>query len=73
MSERGIDTELIRKTKRRFAYGCTDWTERTRHLGGALGAAILASLVDRGHVVRSLGTRVVEISGDPLDWVEPRI
>ena len=73
LGERGLDTESIARAKRRFAYGCTDWTERTRHLGGALGAAILASLVDRGHVVRSLGTRVVEISGDPLDWVEPRI
>ena len=73
LGERGIDTAFIEKAKRRFAYGCTDWTERRHHLGGALGAAILASLVDRGHVVRSKGTRVVEVSGDPIDWVDREI
>ena len=69
MEKRGIDTASIEKAKRRFAYGCTDWTERGRHLGGALGAAILESLVDRGNVVRSKGTRVVVISKDTSSWV----
>ena len=68
MLERGIDLALIEKAKRRFAYGCTDWTERGHHLGGALGAAILASLVDRGYVTRSRGTRVVDLRRDPIGW-----
>ena len=69
LEKRGIDTASIEKAKRRFAYGCTDWTERGRHLGGALGAAILASLVDRGNLVRSKGTRVVVISRDTSSCV----
>lgn len=68
--ERGIDTPFIEKAKRRFAYGCTDWTERGHHLGGALGAAILASLVDRAYVARRSGTRVVDIRSDPSGWVD---
>jgi len=72
MLERGIDPVLIEKTKRRFAYGCIDWTERRHHLGGALGSAILASLVDMGYVARSEGTRVVDVRRNPLGWVNSR-
>ena len=72
MLERGIDLALIQKAKRRFAYGCADWTERRHHLGGGLGAAILASLVDYGYVNRSKGTRVVDVWTDPLGWVDSR-
>ena len=72
LRERGIDTAFIENAKRRFAYGCTDWTERSHHLGGALGAAILASLVDLGYVTRQAGTRVVDVSGYPLGWLNPR-
>jgi hypothetical protein len=32
-------------SKRIFAYGCLDWTERRYHLGGFLGKVILDSLV----------------------------
>lgn len=72
LGERGIDLALIEKAKRRFAYGCTDWTERRHHLGGALGAAILASLVDLSYVARSKGTRVVDVWSNPLGWVDSR-
>ena len=72
LGARGIDTASIKKATRRFAYGCTDWTERGHHLGGALGAAILASLVDQGHVVRTKGTRVVAISRDPSELLASR-
>lgn len=37
----GIDVDALRGTRRRFAYGCVDWSERRPHLGGALGAAVL--------------------------------
>lgn len=69
MAKRGIDPALIQKAKRRFAYGCTDWTERQHHLGGGLGAAILASLVDGGYVIRVKGTRVVGLLRGPSEWV----
>jgi hypothetical protein len=37
----GIDIEELKSKRRRFAYGCLDWSERKPHLGGALGAALL--------------------------------
>lgn len=68
MKERGLDIASIQKAKRRFAYGCTDWTERKHHLGGALGAAILVSLVDLSYVSRRPETRVVNVAKDPATW-----
>lgn len=58
-------------SKRRFAYGCTDWTERRSHLGGSLGAAILLALQDRDIVRRSDGTRVVSVQSTISGWFEP--
>ena len=57
-------------SKRRFAYGCTDWTERRLHLGGALGAAILLALQDRDIVRRRDGTRVVSVESGISGWFE---
>src|SRR5262249_40319899 len=37
----GIDLEAALALRRRFAYGCVDWSERRPHVGGALGAALL--------------------------------
>jgi len=39
----GIDIESTRALRRRFAYGCVDWSERKPHIGGALGAELLKS------------------------------
>lgn len=43
----GLDVEAARLRRRRFAYACTDWTEREPHLGGALGAALLEVALKR--------------------------
>jgi len=37
----GIDTQDLRRRRRRFACACLDWSERRPHLGGAAGAALL--------------------------------
>jgi len=37
----GIDSAATRALRRRFAFGCLDWSERRSHIGGALGAALL--------------------------------
>ena len=55
-------------SKRRFAYGCTDWTERRLHLGGALGAAVLLDLQTRDIVRRTPGTRVVKVQRGVTGW-----
>ena len=57
-------------SKRRFAYGCTDWTERRSHLGGSLGAAVLMALQNRDIVRRADETRVVSVQSGISDWFE---
>ena len=37
----GIDVRALTSSRRPLCRPCLDWTERRRHLGGALGAAIL--------------------------------
>lgn len=52
--------------RRRFAYGCLDWTERRYHLGGVLGAAIAERFLDAGWVVRASSGRALRVK--PSAW-----
>lgn len=67
---RGIRIDAARRRRRRFACGCSDWTEGRPHLGGALGMALLEGLVNDGVVFRRKGTRAVEIEGSIDDWLD---
>jgi DNA-binding transcriptional ArsR family regulator len=58
----GIDIEATRMVRRRFAYACLDWSER-RHIGGALGAAVLKVALRRKWVMQDLDSRVLTITG----------
>jgi DNA-binding transcriptional ArsR family regulator len=40
----GIDLEALAQSRRALTRTCLDWSERRHHLGGALGAAILARI-----------------------------
>jgi DNA-binding transcriptional ArsR family regulator len=60
----GLDVAAARAARRRFACSCLDWSERTPHLGGALGAALLALLLRRGWVERALDSRALSITRD---------
>jgi DNA-binding transcriptional ArsR family regulator len=42
----GVDVDRAAAARRTLARPCLDWTERRPHLAGALGAAVLACLVD---------------------------
>lgn len=44
----GVDVAELRRQRRAFARRCLDWTERSPHLSGALGAALLDRLLDLG-------------------------
>jgi DNA-binding transcriptional ArsR family regulator len=58
----GIDlSQAEAKRRRRFAYGCMDWSQRTPHLGGSLGSALLNWLSHEHIVVRRKGTRSVRL------------
>ncbi len=58
----GLDLDLLRRERRRFAFACPDWTERRPHLGGVLGAALWAQFVERGWVVKQQGTRAIIVT-----------
>jgi DNA-binding transcriptional ArsR family regulator len=58
----GLDLPALRRERRRFAFACPDWTERRPHLGGTLGAALWATFVERGWVVKQPGTRAIIIT-----------
>jgi DNA-binding transcriptional ArsR family regulator len=69
LERRGVDLEGARASRRQFATACLDWTERRPHLGGALGAEILAALRAGGYVRRDPNGRAVRIAR-PLDtWL----
>ncbi|MCC6238328.1 MAG: hypothetical protein IT299_12275 [Dehalococcoidia bacterium] len=58
----GIALEVPRVASRRPAYACRDLTERTHHIGGALGAALCAHALREGWVERLEGTRALAIT-----------
>jgi DNA-binding transcriptional ArsR family regulator len=48
----GLGVAEARRQRRAFARRCLDWTERSPHVAGALGAALLARLLDLGWLAR---------------------
>lgn len=58
----GVDIGRVRASRRRFAYGCLDWSERRFHLGGAVGAALLELALKRKWVVQDLDSRALSVT-----------
>lgn len=58
----GIDIDGARRSRRRFACACLDWSERRPHLGGALGAACLQLSLRRGWVRQALDGRALALT-----------
>jgi DNA-binding transcriptional ArsR family regulator len=58
----GVDVAAARRARRRFASPCLDWSERRPHLGGAIGAALLTSALERGWLLRDLDSRSLRVS-----------
>ena len=58
----GIDLVATRTLRRRFAYACLDWSEREPHIGGALGAALLKTVLKRKWVVADLDSRALRVT-----------
>lgn len=58
----GIDVESARTLRRRFAFGCLDWSERRSHIGGALGAALLQVALKRKWVTQDLDGRALSLT-----------
>jgi hypothetical protein len=58
----GIDARDLEARRRRVAFGCLDWSERRFHLGGSLGAALLAAALKGKWLVRELDGRGLAIT-----------
>jgi len=55
----GVDIATLEHAKRPMCRTCIDWSERRRHLGGGLGAAILDHVLERRWAVREGRSRVM--------------
>ncbi|MHA6576889.1 ArsR/SmtB family transcription factor [Pseudomonas yamanorum] len=62
MSELGVDVAALRAQRRRFACSCLDWSMRRPHLAGALGAALLESVIRRKWVTQDLDSRALGLT-----------
>lgn len=62
LAQLGIDVLAARATRRRFACGCLDWSERRPHLAGAVGAALLDAALKRKWVARELDSRALVVT-----------
>lgn len=64
MGRLGLDVPALRAARRPLLRACLDWSERSAHLAGALGAALLDRLVDLRLVARADAGREVALSAD---------
>jgi DNA-binding transcriptional ArsR family regulator len=62
LQQLGIDTAALALQRRRFCHACLDWSERRHHLAGAVGAALLARMIELGWIRRGKGSRVVVVT-----------
>ncbi|GGV34377.1 transcriptional regulator [Actinomadura cremea] len=58
----GLDVEAVRRSRRRFAWRCLDWTERRPHLNGALAAALTERMIDLGWFERGAAPRALAVT-----------
>ena len=60
----GVDVDGALARRRKFAYGCLDWTERRPHLGGSLGASLCSRFFEARWIRHARGTRAVLLTDD---------
>ncbi|WP_426214574.1 ArsR/SmtB family transcription factor [Pseudomonas sp. DWRC2-2] len=51
------------QARRRFAYPCLDWSQRCAHVGGSLGAVLLAHMLQDKWLARTLDSRALMVTG----------
>jgi DNA-binding transcriptional ArsR family regulator len=57
-----VDVRAARQQRRRFAFGCLDWSERRPHVGGAIGAALLHVALKKKWVAPERETRAIRVT-----------
>jgi hypothetical protein len=68
-----IHCNELRSGRRLFATQCLDFTERRHHLGGALGAALLKSMVELGWIAKSRVPRAVRLTDKGQNELHKRL
>jgi len=58
----GLNLLQLRRSRRHFAGTCIDWTQRRRHLNGALAAAITGRLFELGWIEHGQRRRSVRVT-----------
>lgn len=58
----GVEVDALRGGRRPLVRACTDWTERRPHVAGAIGAALLGSMLDRGWLRRRRDDRALLVT-----------
>jgi DNA-binding transcriptional ArsR family regulator len=64
--EAGLGADEVHKLAHLRGRGCLDWSERRLHLGGPLGVAMTATMLDAGWLRRAMQGRAVVPSADGL-------
>jgi len=62
LEELGIDLDQLAQQRRTLVRPCLDWSERRRHLAGALGAALATRLFELGWLKRRNQNRSLEVT-----------
>lgn len=60
--ELGIDLIALSRKRRSFCYACLDWSERTHHLGGALGNGLFERYIELGWLESRENSREIVIT-----------
>ena len=58
----GIDLDRARGAKRRYCRSCIDWTERRRHISGAVGAALAEAFLEHEWIARVRDSRALTVT-----------
>lgn len=66
----GADPDALASGRRPACRFCLDWSERRSHLAGALGAALLSTLLERGMLARTRHSRALQVRESALRLLE---
>jgi DNA-binding transcriptional ArsR family regulator len=58
----GVDLAACKSSRRKFAFDCIDWSERTPHLAGALGASLAKAFEEKGWIERNTSDRSLVVT-----------
>lgn len=58
----GVDLLALSKKRRSFSHACLDWSERTHHIGGALGNGLFERYMELKWIESKANSREITIT-----------